>query len=147
MERIDQGGPGTEKFRRLNELIQRNLSYQVFQAIKDFKARLSYADEAVLDIPELDVDIRLSRADFEALIADLLDRVAQALDATLDRARLSADQIDVVLRTGGSSLIPAVRDILESRFPDRVVDHDPFTSVAAGLAIADYHGWDYRAEP
>jgi hypothetical chaperone protein len=46
----------------------------VFQAIKDFKARLSYAEEAVLDIPELDVEMRLSRTEFEALIADLLNR-------------------------------------------------------------------------
>lgn len=139
MERLAQGGPGVEKFRRLNELIQRNLSYQVFQAIKDFKARLSYEEEAVLDIPEIDVEIRLRREEFETLIADLLERVAEALDATLARARLPASAIDIVLRTGGSSLIPAVRRILEERFADRVVDHDPFTSVAAGLAIADYH--------
>lgn len=145
LERLAQGGPGSEKFRRLNELIQRNLSYQVFQAIKDFKARLSDEEQAVLDIPELDVAITLTRSEFEALIADLLDRVAEALDQTLVRARLPASAIDVVLRTGGSSLIPAVRRILEARFPGRVVDHDPFTSVAAGLAIADFHGWEYRA--
>ncbi|HEX7037138.1 MAG TPA: Hsp70 family protein [Pseudomonadales bacterium] len=146
LERLAQGGPGSEKFRRLNELIQRNLSYLVFQAIKDFKARLSYEEHAVLDIPELDVEIRLTRAGFERLIGDLLDRVGQALDQTLVRARLQASAIDVVLRTGGSSLIPAVRRILEARFPGRVVDHDPFTSVAAGLAIADFHGWNYRSE-
>jgi hypothetical chaperone protein len=142
-ERLAQGGPGTEKFRRLNELIQRNLSYQVFQAIKDFKARLSEQDEAVLDVPEIDVEIRLTRTAFEGLIADLLDQVAGALDATLARAELTPAAIDIVLRTGGSSLIPAVRRILEERFPGRVVDHDPFTSVAAGLAIADFH----RLEP
>lgn len=146
MERLEQGGPGAEKFRRLNELIQRNLSYQVFQAIKDFKARLSYEEQAVLDIPELDVEIHLSRAEFETLISDLLDRVAEALDATLTRAELAPEAVDVVLRTGGSSLIPAVRRILDMRFPGRVVDHDPFTSVAAGLAIADFHGWSYSAE-
>lgn len=144
MERMAQGDAAAEKFRRLNELIQRNLSYQVFQAIKDFKARLSYDEEAVLDIPELDLEITLSRAEFEALIGDLLNRAADALDATLERAGLPAEDIDIVLRTGGSSLIPAVRDILESRFGDRVVDHDPFTSVAAGLAIADYHRLEHR---
>lgn len=143
-ERLAQGGPGSEKFRRLNELIQRNLSYQVFQAIKDFKARLSYADEAVLDIPDIDVEVRLTRRDFEALIDDLLDQVAHALDQTLERGGLGAEQVDIVLRTGGSSLIPAVRDILETRFPGRVVEHDPFTSVAAGLAIADYHRLEFR---
>jgi len=40
--------------------------------------------------------------------------------------------------TGGSSLIPAVRRSLDAHFPGKVVEHDPFTSVAAGLAIAEY---------
>ena len=129
------------KFKRLRELISQNLSYVVFQAIKDFKAELSSVPEAVLDIPELDVDIRMTRSEFEELISDQLSQVEQALDDTLERAGLSREAIDIVLCTGGSSLIPAVRNMLEDHFPGRVVEHDPFTSVAAGLAIASYHGW------
>ena len=136
---IEQGGPGAVKFKRLRELISQNLSYVVFQSIKDFKAELSYSDEAVLDIPELDVDIRMTRSEFEALIADQLSLVEQALNETLVRAGLGNDDIDIVLCTGGSSLIPAVREILEQHFPRRVVEHDPFTSVAAGLAIASFY--------
>jgi hypothetical chaperone protein len=136
---IEQGGRGAVKFKRLRELISQNLSYVVFQSIKDFKAELSYADEAVLDIPELDVDIRMTRSEFEALIADQLALVEQALNETLVRAGLGNDDIDIVLCTGGSSLIPAVREILEQHFPHRVVEHDPFTSVAAGLAIASFY--------
>jgi hypothetical chaperone protein len=143
LDRLAQGGPGAEKFQRLSELIQRNLSFQVFQAIKDFKARLSYQDEAVLDIPEIDLEVRLTRAGFESIIADQLQQVANALDTTLELAGLPPSAIDIVLRTGGSSLIPAVLRILEDRFPGRVVDHDPFTSVAAGLAIADYHRLEF----
>ncbi len=135
------GGPAAVKFRRLRELISQNLSYVVFQAIKDFKAELSDATEAVLDIPELDVEIRLTRREFEALIADLLALVEKALTDTLDRAGLPGEAVDIVLCTGGSSLIPAVRRMLEERFPGRVVEHDPFTSVAAGLAIASFEGW------
>ncbi|HEY5647619.1 MAG TPA: Hsp70 family protein, partial [Pseudomonadales bacterium] len=138
---IAQGGPAERKFRRLKELIAQNLSYLVFQAIKDFKAELSAAPEAVLDIPELDVDIRLTRGDFEALIADQLAQVDQALGDTLSSAGLMEQDIDIVLCTGGSSLIPAVQRILDDHFPGRVVEHDPFTSVAAGLAIASYRGW------
>ena len=140
MDCIEQGGPGARKFRRLRELIKHNLSYVMFQAIKDFKAELSETGEAVLDIPEIDVEISLTRADFETLIGDLLTDVEQALDDTLSRAGLRACDIDIVLRTGGSSLIPAVRNILDQRFPAQVVEHDPFTSVAAGLAIANYQG-------
>ncbi len=140
---IAQGGPAAHKFRRLRELIQQNLSYSVFQCIKDFKAALSSADEAVLDIPEIDVEIPLTRTRFEALIADLLEQFERGVDDTLAKCGIAAQSIDLVLRTGGSSLIPAVRRILEMRFPDRVVEHDPFTSVAAGLAIADYRGYRY----
>ncbi len=136
---IAEGGPARLKFLRLRELIQHNLGYLVFQAIKEFKARLSVADEAVLDVPEIDVAVRLSRAGFETLIGDMLERIERAVEHTLVLARLPADAIDVVLRTGGSSLIPAVYGILDGCFPGRVVNHDPFTSVAAGLAIAEFH--------
>jgi hypothetical chaperone protein len=54
------------------------------------------------------------------------------------KAGLRHSDIGIVLRTGGSSLIPAVNDLLTERFSGRVVDHDPFTSVAAGLAIANF---------
>jgi hypothetical chaperone protein len=140
---IQHGGPAAHKFRRLRDLIQNNLSYLVFQAIKDFKAALSASDEAVLDIPEIDVEIRLKRTEFELIIADLLERVAAGVEDTLALSRLRPRDVDVVLRTGGSSLIPAVKRILDERFPDRVVEHDPFTSVAAGLAIADFHGYRF----
>jgi len=140
MDCVQQGGPGVHKFRRLRELIKQNLGYVVFQAIRDFKAELSYCEEAVLDIPDIDVEVRLTRRDFEALIADLLSQVEQALDQTLELSGLSAADVQIVLCTGGSSLIPAVRRILEDRFGSKVVEHDPFTSVAAGLAIANYHG-------
>jgi len=139
--RMAQGGRAAVKFNRLRELISQNLSYVVFQVIKDFKAQLSASPEAVLDIPDLDVAIRLSRPEFELLIVDLLARVEQSLDETLQRAGLAAGEIDIVLCTGGSSLIPAVRRLLEDRFPNQVVEHDPFTSVAAGLAIANFNNW------
>ena len=139
MECLDTArGDARIKFRRLRELIKQNLSYTVFQVLKDFKAELSRHSEAVLDIPELDIEVRMTRSEFEALIASRLDEVEQAVDDTLAKAGLAADDIQIVLGTGGSSLIPAVRRILTDRFGDKVRDHDPFSSVAAGLAIADY---------
>jgi hypothetical chaperone protein len=140
---IEQGGPAAHKFRRLRELIQQNLSYTVFQSIKDFKAMLSSQEEAVLDIPEIDIEIRLHREQFEVLIGDLLKQFEAGVEQTLQKSGLSAASIGLVLRTGGSSLIPAVRRILDDRFSGRVVVHDPFTSVAAGLAIADYRNHRY----
>lgn len=139
MECLDTAtGESRLKFRRLRELIKQNLSYTVFQILKDFKAELSNTEEAILDIPELDIEVGMTRADFEHLIREPLREVEQAVDDTLAKAGLTAEQIQIVLGTGGSSLIPAVRRILTDRFGEKVRDHDPFSSVAAGLAIADY---------
>lgn len=135
-----QGGEVGLKFRRLYELIKQNHSYLVFQGIKDMKAVLSERDEAVLDIPEIDVQLTLSRARFESLIQQQLQQFEQAVLDTFALAQLQPQDIDRVVSTGGSSLIPAVRGVLERLCPGRVENHDPFTSVAAGLAIAEYQG-------
>ena len=141
MQRMVQTDEGAIKFKRLYDLIKQNYSYQVFEAIKAFKAELSMADSAVLDIPEIDIEVTLERWEFELMISDLLFELEQAISLILNKADLQAADIDLVLRTGGSSLIPAVKDILDNQFPGKVVEHDPFTSVAAGLAIADYFGY------
>tara|TARA_B110000977_G_scaffold45106_1_gene61323 strand:+ start:152 stop:325 length:174 start_codon:yes stop_codon:yes gene_type:complete len=39
------------------------------------------------------------------------------------------------------SLILTVKDILENQFLGKVVEHEPFTTVAGGMAIADYFGY------
>ncbi len=138
MSRIEQGDEAAVKFTRLYELIKFNYSYLVFQSLKDLKASLSDHEEAVLDIPEIDILLTLSRERFEFLITDLLESFLQAVSETLAKAAMTNDDIDLVIRTGGSCLIPAVRRELEERFPGKVIEHDPFTSVAAGLAIAEY---------
>lgn len=145
MECIEAGGPGKRKFERLREVIKHNMSYLLFACIKDLKAELSSQDSARLDIPEIDVDITLERVEFECLIEDPLQQIAKVLDETVERAGIQMADIDIVLRTGGSSLIPAVKKLLDDRFPNRVVEHDPFTSVAAGLAVANFHGWEFSA--
>ncbi len=139
MECIAMGGHARRKFERLREVIKHNLSYLLFSRIKEFKAALSDAEVATLDIPEIDVEIAMQRTEFERLIQPLLNQVAEAVDVVLRRANLTPEDIAVVLRTGGSSLIPAVKGLLDSRFGQRVVEHDPFTSVATGLAVANFH--------
>ena len=58
MQRMAQPDEAADKFKRLYDLIQQNYSYQVFEAIRAFKAELSLADSAVLDIPEIDIEVR-----------------------------------------------------------------------------------------
>lgn len=138
VDRIARGGPGAEKFRRLLDLLSFNYSYNCFQAIKRAKVALSSVTETVIDIPELNLVVPFRRSDLDRILAPVLASLAGRLDAVLADAGLSAGQVDVVIRTGGTSEIVAVRRLLEERFPGRVEGHDPFTSVAAGLAIASY---------
>ena len=140
---IRQGGAAAEKFSRLDDLITHNYSYLVFQAIKDAKVALSDVEETTLDIPELDIAIPFSRSQFELMMNQMLSQIDSSLTEVIEKSGLAAEDIDVVIRTGGSSQIAAVRRSLESRFPNKVTEHDPFTSVAAGLAIASYHGYKF----
>ena len=140
MQRIEIGDAASQKFRRLYDLIKNNFSYLLFHSLKDLKAELSSQQIAKIDIPELDIELSVTRAQFEQLIGGILEKFQGAITHLLAQANLTADDIQLVIRTGGSSLIPAVKRILENQFPDKVVEHDPFTSVAAGLAIAEFQG-------
>jgi hypothetical chaperone protein len=135
------GGESGRKLGRLYELITRNHAYRVFQAIERAKVELSSRPRAVIEVPELDLAVPLERNEFETLIERLLDEMDAAVKRVLELAGLPARDVNVVVRTGGSSKIPAVIRRLDARFPDRVVEHDPFTSIAAGLALASFHGY------
>jgi hypothetical chaperone protein len=140
IERKSLGDEGARKFERLYQLITQNLSFELFQAVKQAKERLSIDPVVRIDLPEIDIDVRLERARFEAMIVGPLQTFDQAVQQVLGAAGLDASDVDVVLRTGGSALIPAFTAILERRFPTKVVQYDPFTGVASGLAVADYYG-------
>lgn len=139
IERKNADDEGARKFERLYQLITQNLSFELFQAVKKAKERLSVDPVTRIDIPEIDIDITLTRAAFEAMISVPLAAFAEAVRKVIDAAGLEPSDIDVVLRTGGSALIPAFAAILEHRFPAKVVEYDPFTGVASGLAVADYY--------
>ncbi len=147
MQRIEYGDEAAVKFRRLYDLIKSNYSYLVFQTIKDLKATLSSRESAMLDIPELDIKLLVSRTEFEGFIEEVLEKFQRAITDLLQKTNLDQQDIQLVIRTGGSSLIPAVKRILDEMFPDKVIEHDPFTSVAAGLAIAEYKQLGNRLKP
>lgn len=144
LDRIAQGGPARERFERLKDLITYNYSYNCFAAIRDAKAELSERLETVIDIPELNLRIPFTRAQLDEILAEPLATVRTLIERLLASASLTHADIGLVIRTGGSSLIVAVRELLEELFPGRVAAHDPFTSVAGGLAIASFHGYTFR---
>ena len=78
----------------------------------------------------------LTRARFEQMVADLLERSKEPCRKALADAQLSEDQIDEVILVGGSTRIPAVQQIVKDLFkkePNRGVNPDE--AVAVGAAI------------
>jgi hypothetical chaperone protein len=143
-ELVAVGGAASVKFQRLKDLINYNYSYSVFSAIKRAKAELSTREASSIDIPELNLTVAFTRAQLNELLAPMMNRLTELVHQAVGRANLPMNGINLVVRTGGSSQIVAVRQLLEGLFPDKVTEHDPFTSVAGGLAIADYHRYRWQ---
>jgi hypothetical chaperone protein len=84
----------------------------------------------------MDIVATVRRADFEEWIADDLQSIERCVDGLLVTSNISPHEVDRVFLTGGTSFVPAVRRIFESRFtPSRVRAGHEFTSVARGLAV------------
>src|SRR6185295_5438576 len=82
------------------------------------------------------LDLEVDRPGFEELIDDLLASTLAEVDRALKEARLTAEQIDLVILVGGSTHIPRVQELLAERFPCPV-EHavDPALCVALGAAV------------
>jgi hypothetical chaperone protein len=106
--------------------------------VSDAKVTLSSADRAdfVLKLGEIDIEQEIFRRDFERWIAPDIARIEQTVDTLLEREGIGIDDIDSVFLTGGSSFIPVVRRVFETRFgAHRLADGENFQSVAFGLAL------------
>jgi hypothetical chaperone protein len=123
---------------RMISLIENEQGFPLYEAVGRAKRDLSLAEETTFSFANGDVEIsaNVTRADFEHWIADDLRRIEQAMDATLSKAGNAAAAIDRVFLTGGSSLIPAIRDLFVRRFgADRIATGGELTSIAHGLAL------------
>jgi hypothetical chaperone protein len=127
-----------DALRALRYLIQNNYGYPVRRIVEAAKKELSFETEATIDIRHGAIDIleRVTRDEFNGIIEDTLEEMMGSVVEAEHAAQLRSDQIDLVLTTGGTSLIPAVRHMLERRYgPERIRQRDTFSSVAMGLAI------------
>ena len=117
-------------------------AYDFYRGIERAKIALSSCDEVTIADPELDLEVPVRRAAFEAMIAPELDQVFAAVDDALSAAGVGEDDIDRVLVTGGSSQIPAFRSRLVARFGERRLERrDAFTAVALGLGAHARTTW------
>jgi hypothetical chaperone protein len=92
----------------------------------------------------------VARTEFESWIAPELALIETAVDEALADAGLTADGVDRVFLTGGSSLVPAVRAVFHRRFPaERIESGSELESIASGLALMgwerDLSRWTLRA--
>ena len=119
-------------------MIRFNSSYQILEQLKDFKEAFATAGQVTLDLPDLDISLTLDSEEFDVVTQPVAAKFEQALYAALQQAGVTAGQIDRVICVGGSTRLPPIQALLAKLFGTRVVDHDIFTAVAAGLAIQDY---------
>ncbi len=123
--------------KRLETLLLDNLGFQLFQSVERCKIELSRQDEGILSFraPGFVLEEPVSRRAFEAKVDPLLQQMGGCLDALLAECSVTPDQVGAVFLTGGTSLVPCVRQIFSSRFPGRLLERDAFTSVGFGLGV------------
>jgi len=106
----------------------------VRSAAEGLKIRLSEAAEAELSLDlgaRGSASLRVTRAEFEAAIAPLVQRSLDCVQRAVKDAGLRLDQIDDIVPVGGSTRVPLVRARLEA-----VTGKVPHTGVDPDLAVA-----------
>ena len=114
------------------------------EAAEKAKIELSSALETEINLPFITSDAagpkhllyKLSRAQFENLGRDLIERSIERTKKTLEEAKLNKKDIDEIVLVGGTTLIPAVRGAVKDFFgkePNKTIN--PEEVVAIGAAI------------
>lgn len=82
------------------------------------------------------LDLNITRAKFDDLTRDLVERTRNSVDQALADAKLSVGDIDEVILVGGSTRIPAVQDLVRNMIgkePNRSVNPDEVVAVGAAI--------------
>jgi hypothetical chaperone protein len=127
-----------EKFEALIHIVQNDLGFHLYRAVEQTKFRLSEASVSTFCFrhPPIQIEAEVQRTEFEQWIADGIEAIGACVDRLLSQASVDSDQVDRVFLTGGSSFVPAVRQVFVARFgPDRIRSGRELTSVASGLAL------------
>jgi len=126
------------KIGALIHFIKEDLGFHLHRAVQKVKSDMSIAPQATFQFSDGFVDLAaaVERASFEEWISEELEQIARCIDSLLASSDVLPKDVDMVFLTGGSSFVPAVRRIFETRFgKERIRGGNEFTSVARGLAL------------
>jgi len=109
------------------------------EAAEKAKIELSSVTQAEINLPFITatqegpkhLDTTLTRAKFEELCSDLIDRCRVPVENAVRDAKISKNEIDEVVLVGGSTRIPAVQEVVQ-----RVLDKEPNQSVNPDEVVA-----------
>ena len=114
------------------------------EAAEKAKIELSNATQSEINLPFITatpegpkhLDLTLTRAKFEELAANLIDRCRIPVEQALKDAKLSAGELDEIVMVGGSTRIPAVLELVKrttSKDPNQTVNPDEVVAVGAAI--------------
>ena len=123
------------------------------EAAEKAKIELSASQSATINLPYITVDAdknplfldeTLSRAEFQRITQDLLDRCRTPFQSVIKDAGISVSEIDHVVLVGGSTRMPAVTDLVKEltggREPNKGVNPDEVVAVGAALQAGVLRG-------
>lgn len=114
------------------------------EAAEKAKIELSSVTQADINLPFITatqdgpkhLELTLTRAKFEELCSDLIDRCVIPVEQALKDAKLTASDIDEVVLVGGSTRIPAVQNVVKrilGKEPNQTVNPDEVVAVGAAI--------------
>lgn len=126
-----------DQIQRLMRLVEQREGHWLAMQVEEAKIGLSDHDEVFLALDRIESGLgaALQRTRFEAAIMQPVERVRQAVREVLQRAGVTAEAVNTVFVTGGSSRVPALRAGIAAEVPQAsLVEGDSFGSIGAGLA-------------
>jgi molecular chaperone DnaK len=125
---------------------------RLFEAAERAKVELSSVTQTTINLPFITADangpkhlnVTLTRATFEQLTADLVDRCLGPVERAMADAKVTANDIDEVILVGGSTRIPAVQNLVRrltgGKDPNMTVNPDEVVALGAALQAAIIKG-------
>ncbi|MBM3816486.1 MAG: molecular chaperone DnaK [Actinobacteria bacterium] len=121
------------------------------EAAEKAKIELSQVQQTQINLPfitatangPLHLDESLSRAKFQEMTADLLERCRKPFEQAISDAGLTKGEIDHVILVGGSTRMPAVQELVQSftgKEPNRTVNPDEVVAVGAAVQAGVLRG-------